>query len=55
MFGGAPPLAFVTCGMQDGLLTVRRFLDAARGGIYMEPNELDAGFAPYADADIVVS
>jgi hypothetical protein len=55
VFGGAPPLAFVTWGMQDGLLTVRRFLDAARGGIYMEPNELDAGFAPYADADIVVS
>ena len=35
VFGGAPPLAFVTCGMQDGLLTVRRFLDAARGGIYI--------------------
>jgi hypothetical protein len=55
VFGGAPPLAFVTSGTQDGLLTVRRFLDAARGGIYMEPNELDAGFTRYTDADIVVS
>ncbi|HVC62446.1 MAG TPA: MbcA/ParS/Xre antitoxin family protein [Acetobacteraceae bacterium] len=55
VFGGAPPLAFVTSGTQDGLLTVRRFLDAARGGICMEPNELDAGFARYADADVVVS
>jgi hypothetical protein len=55
VFGGAPPLAFVTSGTQDGLLTVRRFLDAARGGTYMEPNELDAGFARYSDADVVVS
>ncbi len=55
VFGGAAPLAFVASGTQDGLLTVRRFLDAARGGIYMEPNELDAGFARYTDADVVVS
>jgi hypothetical protein len=55
VFGGAPPLAFVTSGTQDGLLTVRRFLDAARGGVYMEPNELDAGFTAYTDAEIVVS
>jgi hypothetical protein len=55
VFGGAPPLAFVSSGTQDGLLTVRRFLDAARGGVYMAPNELDAGFARYTDADIVVS
>jgi hypothetical protein len=55
VFGGAPPLACVTGGTQDGLLTVRRFLDAARGGVYMEPNELDAGFARYTDADVVVA
>ena len=55
VFGGAPPLALVTSGTQDGLLTVRRFLDAARGGIYLPPNELDAGFTPYTDADIVLS
>jgi len=53
VFGGKPPMALVTSGSQDGLLTVRRFLDAARGGQYMEPNEVDAAFAPYDDADIV--
>jgi hypothetical protein len=54
VFGGTPPLAFVTSGLQDGLMTVRRFLDGARGGIYMEPNALDAGFEPYDDRDIVL-
>ena len=53
VFGGRPPLDLVTSGTQDGLLTVRRFLDAARGGNYMAPNELDAGFRPYTGADIV--
>lgn len=51
VFGGQPPLALVTSGTQDGLLTVRRFLDAARGGLYMQPNAADA--APATDADIV--
>jgi hypothetical protein len=54
-FGGQPPMAFVTSGTQDGLLVVRRFLDAARGGLYMEPNEVDRGFTPYRDEDIVLS
>ncbi len=54
VFGGKPPLTLVTSGSQDGLLTVRRFLDAARGGQYMEPNAADAGFRPYDDADIVL-
>lgn len=53
VFAGLPPLALITSGSQDGLLTVRRFLDAARGGQYMEPNRIDAGFAPYTEADIV--
>lgn len=53
VFGGQPPLALVTSGTLDGLLQVRRFLDAARGGLYMPPNGLDAGFAPSRDADIV--
>jgi hypothetical protein len=53
VFGGRPPLDLVTCGTQDGLLTVRRFLDAARGGLYMAPNEADRGFRPATDADIV--
>jgi hypothetical protein len=55
VFGGQPPLGLITSGTQDGLLTVRRFLDAARGGLYMEPNELDREFRPYTDADIVFS
>lgn len=55
VFGGKPPMDLVVSGTQDGLLTVRRFLDAARGGLYMDPNEVDAGFALYTDADIVDS
>jgi len=55
IFGGKPPLDLVTSGTQDGLLTVRRFLDAARGGLYMEPNAADAGFTPYGDTEIVVA
>jgi hypothetical protein len=55
VFGGKPPLDLATSGTQDGLLTVRRFLDAARGGLYMEPNAVDADFVPYGDAEIVVA
>lgn len=53
LFGGQPPLALVTSGTLDGLLQVRRFLDAARGGIYMPPNGLDTSFAASTDGDIV--
>jgi hypothetical protein len=53
VFGGQPPLRLVTSGMQDGLTTVRRYLDAARGGLHMEPNEIDADPRPYGEADIV--
>ena len=53
MFGGQPPLALVTGGSQDGLLIVRRFVDAARGGLYMPPNRIDAGYAPIEDSQIV--
>lgn len=52
IFGGRPPLDLITSGNQDALLTVRRFLDAARGGLYMEPNEIDRDFKPYTDQDI---
>lgn len=55
VFGGKPPLALITSGSQDGILLVRRFLDAARGGQYMEPNSIDAGFAPYGETDIVLT
>lgn len=53
IFGGRPPLALIVSGTQDGLMLVRRFLDAARGGLYMEPNEIDRVFRPYTDADVV--
>ncbi|MEA2961916.1 MAG: hypothetical protein QOI46_2014 [Alphaproteobacteria bacterium] len=53
VFGGRPPLDLVTSGSQDGLLTVRRFLDGARGGLYMQPNTIDESFTPYDDAEIV--
>ena len=53
MFGGRPPLDLVTSGSQDGLLSVRRFLDGARGGLYMQPNTIDEAFTPYDDAEIV--
>lgn len=53
LYGGRPPMALITCGTQDGLMSVRRFLDAARGGLYMPPGDLDRDFRPYTDADIV--
>ncbi len=53
VFGGRPPMALVTSGTQDGLMIVRRFLDAARGGLYMAPNAVDAAFAPYGDDELV--
>jgi hypothetical protein len=54
VFGGRPPLELVTSGSQDALLTVRRFLDGARGGIYMQPNAIDEAFTPYDDSEIVL-
>ena len=53
VFGGRPPIELLTSGTQDALLTVRRFLDAARGGLYMPPNAIDADFRPYTDSEIV--
>ncbi|GGK45136.1 MbcA/ParS/Xre antitoxin family protein [Salinarimonas ramus] len=55
VFAGRPPLELVTDGSLDALLTVRRFLDAARGGLYMPPNVVDEGFTPYEDDDIELS
>ena len=52
-FGGQPPIALVSSGTQDGLMLVRRFLDAARGGSYMAPNQADRTTAPLHDEDIV--
>jgi hypothetical protein len=54
LFGGQAPIALITSGTQDGLMAVRRFLDAARGGLYMPPNAIDAAFTPYEDNEIVL-
>jgi hypothetical protein len=53
LFGGHPPLDLVASGTQDGLLLVLRFLEAARGGLYMAANEFDRVFWQITDADIV--
>lgn len=34
-------------------MTVRRFLDSARGSLYMPPNAVEADFAPYEDSEII--
>ena len=54
VFGGHPPLDLITNGSQDGLLTVRRFLNGARGGLYMQPNAIDRAFTPHDDSEIVL-
>jgi hypothetical protein len=54
VFGGQPPLTLVTSGTQDGLMLVRRYLDAWRGGIFAAPNAADRDFRPYSDEDIVI-
>lgn len=52
VFAGQSPLAVMTAGTQDALLTVRRFLDAARGGLAMAPNAADDGSGPLSERDI---
>ena len=54
VFGGQPPLNLVTSGTQDGLMLVRRYLDAWRGGVFAAPNAADRNFTPYSDEDIVI-
>ena len=53
IFGRRPPIHLATSGSQDGLLTVRRFLASALGGLYMQPNTIDEAFMSYDDAEIV--
>jgi hypothetical protein len=54
VFGGQPPIALVTNGTQDGLMLVRRYLDAWRGGGFAAPNSVDRNFSRYTDEDIVI-
>lgn len=54
LFGGGSPLELVTSGTQDALMTVRRYLDAWRGGSFAAPvPNLDANAFPMSDADLV--
>lgn len=55
IFGGKPPLDLVVNGTQDGLMTVRRFLDAERGGIFMAPQPGDPAFPPFKPSDFKLS
>ena len=54
-FGGRSPLELLSSGGLADLLAVGRFLGAAQTGIYMPPNEVDRGFRPYTDDDLVLS
>lgn len=51
-FTGQAPVDFITSGTQDGLLTVRRYLDAWRGGSAAVPRADDA-FEPITSEDVV--
>jgi hypothetical protein len=54
-FGGQPPMALLANGTQDGIMLVRRYLDAFRGGVFAAPGAADLGAVPYADDDIVIA
>ena len=53
VFGGVPPIELITGRMQDALLIVRRFVDAACGGLYMAPSSDERDTPPYADSEII--
>jgi uncharacterized protein (DUF2384 family) len=52
-FDGQAPLALVTASTVEGVLRVRRFLDAACGGLSMAPNAADP-LPPFRDEDIII-
>ena len=54
-FGGQPPIALLINGTQDGIMLVRRYLDAFRGGTFAAPDADDNNDAPYTDDDIVIA
>ena len=53
-FGGQPPIDLVVSGTQDGIMLVRRYLDAFRGGTFAAPDANDPNATPYTDDDIVI-
>lgn len=52
LFSGASPLAYILDGSHDGIMSVRRYLDAWRGG-HMGHGAPEGSFEPVGDADIV--
>jgi len=52
VFNGAAPMTFITEGALDGILTVRRYLDAWRGG-EVGHGAPEGGFEPVTEADVV--
>ena len=54
IFGGQTPLALIASGTQDGLIIVRRYLDAWRGGSFAAPVPgFDDMVAQLSDSDLV--
>ena len=53
-FGGQRPIDLVTGGTQDGLMLVRRYLDAWRGGVFAAPVDDAVEDAPWGPDDVVV-
>ncbi|NYZ16042.1 DUF2384 domain-containing protein [Azospirillum sp. RWY-5-1] len=53
-FGGQPPLALLTNGTPDGIMLVRRYLDALRGGVFAAPGSAVDAADAYGDDDIVI-
>ncbi|TWB42577.1 MbcA/ParS/Xre antitoxin family protein [Nitrospirillum pindoramense] len=54
LFGGQPPLALVINATQDGIILVRRHLDAWRGGLFNMPvHGFDDVVKPIADDGLV--
>lgn len=52
VFQGASPLEFITHGAQDGMMTVRRYLDGWREG-HAGQGEPEGSFAPVTEEDVV--
>ncbi|MFT6452132.1 MAG: hypothetical protein ACJA06_001624 [Halocynthiibacter sp.] len=52
LFSGASPLAYILDGTHDGIMSVRRYLDAWRGG-HIGHGAPEGSFEPVGDADIV--
>ena len=53
VFGGAAPIDLITGGTQETLMTARRFIEAARGGLYMAPSSDERDWPPYDDSEII--